>query len=120
MMDLVNETMAAGASIDSRDEEFKEISAEIEQLTARVNAIRDVAKSTVDNSSIRLKDISTKIGELEKGLTEYDDTVVRQIIECVRVYTDGTLEIIFGGGVTFNEQVPIISRKNNGFKKSSQ
>lgn len=120
MMDLVNETMAAGASIDSRDTEFKEISSEIEQLTARVNAIRDVAKSTVDDSSIRLKDISSKIGELEKGLTEYDDTVVRQIIECVRVYTDGTLEIIFGGGVTFNEQIPIVSRKNNGFKKSSQ
>ena len=43
-----------------------------------------------------------------------------QTIECVRVYTDGTLEIIVGGGVTFKEQVPIISRKNNGFKKSSQ
>ncbi len=29
---------------------------------------------------------------------EYDDTIVHQMIECVKVYPDGRLDIIFGGG----------------------
>lgn len=34
---------------------------------------------------------------------EYDDTIVHQMIECVKVYPDGRLDIIFGGGYLIEE-----------------
>lgn len=36
-------------------------------------------------------------------LTAYDDTIVHQMIECVKVYPDGRLDIIFGGGYLIEE-----------------
>ena len=33
----------------------------------------------------------------------YDDTIVHQMIECVKVYPDGRLDIIFGGGYLIEE-----------------
>ena len=39
------------------------------------------------------------------GINAYDDTIVRQMIECIRVYHDGRLEIIFGGGYEIAEHL---------------
>lgn len=39
------------------------------------------------------------------GINAYDDTIVRQMIECIRVYHDGQLEIIFGGGYEIAEHL---------------
>ncbi len=36
---------------------------------------------------------------------EYDDTIVHQMIECVKVYPDGRLDIIFGGGYLIEERL---------------
>ena len=36
---------------------------------------------------------------------EYDDTIVHQMIECVKVYPDGRLDIIFGGGYLIEEHL---------------
>ena len=53
----------------------------------------------------RLKSISAKIEELKDGITEYDDTVVRQMIECIKVYNDKKIEVIFGGGTSIIEEL---------------
>ena len=39
------------------------------------------------------------------NIDEYDDTIVRQMIECIKVYHDGRVEIIFGGGYIINETI---------------
>ena len=36
---------------------------------------------------------------------EYDDSIVRQMVECIKVYPGGKLEIIFGGGYLVEESV---------------
>ena len=41
MLELVNETVAAGKDVESSEEEFKEISGQIEQLTRRIAAIQE-------------------------------------------------------------------------------
>ena len=33
----------------------------------------------------------------------YDDSIVRQMIECIKVHNDGKLTIIFGGGYEIEE-----------------
>ena len=117
-MDLVNETLAEGNDIETKDAELKEISTEIEQLNAQIEAIRETAQASIPGQELRLQEISGKIASWEKGLTEYDDSVVRQIVECIKVHHDGTLEVIFGGGITIIEQIPVSSKSNCGRKAS--
>ena len=53
----------------------------------------------------RLKEIQATIDSRAASVNEYDDTIVRQMIECIRVYHDGRLEIIFGGGYEIAEHL---------------
>ena len=36
---------------------------------------------------------------------KYDDSIVRQMVECIKVYADKHIEVIFGGGYTVEETV---------------
>ena len=42
---------------------------------------------------------------IELRRMEYDDSIVRQMVECIKVYPGGKLEIIFGGGYLVEESV---------------
>ena len=53
----------------------------------------------------RLEQIQAIISERENHRMEYDDSIVRQMIECIKVYPGGKLEIIFGGGYLVEETV---------------
>lgn len=46
-----------------------------------------------------------KAEALDKAITEYDDTIVRQMIECIKVYGDKRIEVIFGGGTSIIEEL---------------
>ena len=110
MMDLVNETVADGGSVESKDAEFKEISDEIEQLNAQIEAIKEAMESDRDSEK-RIREISEQVDRLQNGMEKYDDTTVRQMIECVRIYADGKTEIIFGGGIVIEEHIDPILRQ---------
>lgn len=53
----------------------------------------------------RVARLRTMIDERERNPEKYDDSIVRQMIECIKVYRDGRIEIIFGGGYTVEEVV---------------
>lgn len=44
-------------------------------------------------------------GELYNLTRDYDDSIVRQMVECIKVYADKHIEVIFGGGYTVEETV---------------
>lgn len=104
MMALVSEAVAEGQSIDDNEGEFKEISDEIAQLNNRVSAIKELMTND-ENAKNRLESINAKVEELKDGITEYDDTIVRQMIECIKVYDDNKIEVIFGGGTSIVEEL---------------
>lgn len=39
------------------------------------------------------------------SFTDYDDTIVRRLVECVKVMPDRTIEVIFKGGIHGKEKV---------------
>ena len=117
MLAMVEETMKTGNTLESREAEFKELSDEMGQLKAQIEAIKETAQANTENGEERLLRLNRKIEDLEKGITDYDDSVVRQIIECVRIHKDGKAEIIFGGGKTIIEQFTPLSKRKN--KKES-
>ena len=104
MLDLVNETVAAGKDVESSEDEFKGISDQIEQLNRRIAAIQESIHKDGSRQA-RLKDIQSIIAKRNANETQYDDSIVRQMIECIKVHNDGKLTIIFGGGYEIEEKL---------------
>ena len=102
MLDLVNETVAAGKDVESSEDEFKGISDQIEQLNRRIAAIQEIIHKD-DSRQARLEEIQSIIAKRGANETQHDDSIVRQMIECIKVHNDGKLTIIFGGGYEIEE-----------------
>lgn len=103
MMNLVNTSVNNSSTVDDYEDEFKEIADEITQLKNRISVLRE---SIVNDESVeeRLDKIQIALDKQAKCQNEYDETIVRQMIECIKVYHDKRIEIIFGGGysITIN------------------
>ena len=97
MLSIVNDSVKEGDDIENHEEEFKDISEQILQLNHRIDAIRE-SISMDGQLKCRLNMIQDIIDERQANRTTYDDSIVRQMIECIKVYKDGRLQVIFGGG----------------------
>lgn len=97
MLTLVSQSVEEGVDIEENEDEFKSISEQIEQLRRRITAIQESQREDGELQS-RLKKIQDTITEREANKDVYDDSIVRQMIECIKVFKDGKLLIIFGGG----------------------
>lgn len=104
MMSLVNESVQNGVDIESNEEDFKDISEQIEQLNSRIRTIRKSENRDISLDE-RMKAIQDTIASREAMKNKYDDSIVRQMIECIKVYKGGRLEIIFGGGYKIEEHI---------------
>lgn len=104
MLTLVNDVVASGEDMEAHEEEFRHISEETEQLRCRVKAIQE-AMDKDDSYQDKLQQIQMAIDNREQHADEYDDSIVRQMIECIKVYPDKKLEIFFGGGYMMEEYV---------------
>ena len=102
MLELVNETVAAGKDVEISEDEFKSISDQIEQLNRRIAAIQESVRGDATRQA-RLEEIQSIIAKRNANETQYDDSIVRQMIECIKVHSDGRLTIIFGGGYEIEE-----------------
>ena len=104
MLALVNESVSSGDGIEAHESEFMTLSQETELLKQRIAAIQEsTAKDNGEQN--RLEQIQAIIAERESTCMEYDDSIVRQMVECIKVYPGGKLEIIFGGGYLVEESV---------------
>lgn len=103
MIQIVNESIASGADVESREDELREISTQISQLKSRIKVIQE--SQNTDGYEERLTEIQNTIDRRSKNPQVYDDSIVRQMIECIRVYHDGRLEIVFGGGYEIEEHL---------------
>ena len=95
MITLVNETIQSGGDMESNEDEFKAISEQIEQDSLA----NDMSRQE------RLEQIQKVIEQREQNSDQYDDSIVRQMIECIKVHSDGKLTIIFGGGYEIEESL---------------
>lgn len=102
MLSLVNESVQGGGDVEQHEDEFRQISEEIAQLNSRIKTIQE--NDNVNGSlETRLHEIQTMIEKRRENNHEYDDSIVRQMVECIKVFHDGRLEIYFGGGYMMEE-----------------
>ena len=104
MLALVNESVSSGDGIEAHESEFMTLSQETELLKQRIAAIQE-STARDNGEQNRLEQIQAIIAERERKCMEYDDSIVRQMVECIKVYPGGKLEIIFGGGYLVEETV---------------
>lgn len=104
MLALVSESVLSGEGIEAHESEFMSLSQEAELLKQRIATIQESAANN-DGAQSRLEQIQAIIAERENKRMEYDDSIVRQMVECIKVYPGGKLEIIFGGGYLIEESV---------------
>ena len=82
---------------------YKSISEKIEQLKACIRAIQE--KNSGDGTfTRRITNIQSIMDQRQLDCDRYDDSIVCQMVECIKVYHDGRIEIIFGGGYTVKGQ----------------
>ena len=103
VLQLVNSSIASGDDMESHEDEFREISEQTKQLESRIKAIQETQNT--DEYQERLEELQQTIEKRKSSDLTYDDSIVRQMIECIRVFHDGRLEIIFGGGYEIEEHI---------------
>ena len=102
MVNLINGSIKDCEDIAAHEAEFKEISAEIDQLQKCIEAIEQ-SESNDDSKQQRLDELQGIIQNRSENADKYDDSIVRQMIECIKTFPDGKLEIILGGGYEISE-----------------
>ena len=84
---------------------------EIEKLYAKIKSLREqlelVQTSLLDCSdkNDEIKRITEILENENFSFTEYDDFIVRRIVECIRVMSDKTIVIILKGGFEISETI---------------
>ena len=104
MIAIVNESIVSGEDIESREAEIKEIADTIENLKRRIQIITENSMKNAEYAD-RIAEIERIITERASHQNEYDDSIVRQMVECIKVYADKHIEVIFGGGYAVEETV---------------
>lgn len=104
MLKLVSESVANGMDMEENEDEFKGLSEQIEQLNRRIDAIRKSESSDEDYQD-RIRQIQATIDQRNAARDTYDDSIVRQMIEYIKVHEDGRLQVIFGGGYEVEEHL---------------
>ena len=79
------------------DEQFQMLYAEEQELNARLKTLEG-NNSIDDNKRSRITHAFQNIDNSSFELTEYNDILVRKLIECVRVVCKTEIQIIFKGG----------------------
>ncbi len=88
---------SGGADEDALDAEFAKLYAEEQGLNERLTALK--AQNQAD--SMVQEQAKTALEEIEQTqflLTEFDDILIRKVLECVKVLTKTEVLIIFKGG----------------------
>ena len=68
----------------------------------------EVARSQTQASekvNQEIESIKAFLADTEINFSEYNEIVVRKLIECIRVMPDRKLVIVFKGGITIEEQI---------------
>ena len=110
MLSLVNQSVDEGVDIEDHEDEFKAISEQIEQLRRRITAIQESQQGNAELQA-RLKEIQDIIDQRTAHQNEYSDSIVRQMIECIKVFKDGRLLVIFGGGYEIEVEIETLTRE---------
>lgn len=104
MVSIIQKAARDGEDIEEHESEFKEMAESIALFKQRISVLEQ-AKSTDAEMSERMAKIQEIIDERQAHQDVYDDSIVRQMIECIKVLSNGNIEVYFGGGNCIHETI---------------
>ena len=104
MVSIIQKAARDGEDIEEHESEFKEMAESIGLFKQRISVLEQ-AKSTDAEMSERMVKIQEIIDERQAHQDVYDDSIVRQMIECIKVFSNGKIEVYFGGGNCIHETI---------------
>ena len=88
--------IATGAcASDSLDDEFASLYSEEEQLSQKLLSLKAQGKNELNELA---DDIKADIDNSTFQLEQYDDVLVRKVIECVKILSKEEISVTFKGG----------------------
>lgn len=106
MMELVAVSVKAG-NARSYEDKFKEISEEIQSLQKALESHK-AQQNGPDALTLQIEDICRTLQDAPFECTEFKDSVVRQLIDTIKVISADTLHIIFKGGYEVEQRLTLI------------
>ena len=89
---------------EALDDQFQKLYVEEQELNARLKELEESNK--IDNN--KRERITQALKNIDKSsceLTEYNDMLVRKLIECIKVNSKTEITIIFKGGIEATVEV---------------
>lgn len=81
-----------------------QISDEITELKEQIKILQEQSMGN-EITDERIREIQNAIDNENLDFSKYDDGLVRQTIECIRIYDNKKIDIIFGGGYVIEEML---------------
>lgn len=104
MLGLIEENAKLGAVTEDFDDEYKRISEEINQLKkAKLSLIQE--KKQAHRYEERLDEIESTIKTVRPQVREFDEDLVRRLIDTIKVNRRERLEIQFESGIVIEQMV---------------
>lgn len=77
-------------------------------ITAQIEALemKQIKETSVGKNSRKMEDIKGFLDKTNCVLTEYDDKLVRQLIQNINVVNARKIEVVFKSGITVEEMLP--------------
>ena len=97
MMELVENGVKSGLDMDELDGEFQKISDCIKELQGTLR-LHERQVQTASLSSSKVNDILAALQTMDFGITEYNDTAVRQLIRSIKVLSVDRVKIYWEHG----------------------
>ena len=80
------------------------VSVTLKQRSTERAPIKKPTRFQDEDYKQKLEMVNREINEHQSNL-EYSDSIVRNMIECIKAFADGRLEVYFGGGNMVEEHV---------------
>ena len=101
MAELIQQQAQQNGDETTFEERCQEITAQIEAL--EMNQIKAANRG---EKGKKLEDVEDFLDKTNCVLTEYDDKLVRQLIENINVVNARKIEVVFKSGITVEEMLP--------------
>ena len=96
--DYISLIAAGTMDEEALDEQFQKLYTEEQELNSRLKALEE--NNGIDNNKrSRITQALQNIDNSSCELTEYNDMLVRKLIECIKVNSKTKITIIFKGGI---------------------
>ena len=104
MEDMILMSMRTEGDTEKFEVEIHKISDQLCALRAQLDITRNQISAN-DKVNKEIENIKTFLENTEMNFSEYDELVVRKLIEYIRVMPDQKIVIVLKGGVTIEEDV---------------